>query len=95
MTKEGGATLEMTREGALRSEFIMRVATLTTVDESGVGFSVVTGLMAGTGDGLPPRIGVRGRLFAGTTGGGVAAVYFRSNDYGLVKAAWGDENGAA
>ena len=40
-------------DSSLRSEFIMRVATLTTVDESGVGFSVVTGLMAGAGDGFP------------------------------------------
>ena len=60
----------MTKEGVRRSEFIMRVATLTTVDESGVGFSVVTGVVAGTGDGFPPRIGVRGRLFAGMTDAG-------------------------
>ena len=53
MTKRGRYARN-DKEGALRSEFIMRVATLTTVDESGVGFSVVTGLMAGTGDGFPP-----------------------------------------
>ena len=30
--------------------------------------------------------------FRGNDGWCVAAVYIRSNDYGLVKAAWGDEN---
>ena len=58
------------KEGTLRSEFIMRVATLTTVDENRVGFSVVARVMAGAGDGFPSRIGVRGRLLAGTTHAG-------------------------
>ena len=50
------------KRGARRSEFIMRVATLTTVDENRVGFFVVTRLMAGAGDGFPlsreRRVGV-------------------------------------
>ena len=49
----------------LRSEYVMRVTILTIWNENGVGLCDVKGLMAG--DGSPPRIVVRGRLFAGMT----------------------------
>ena len=46
----------------------MRVITLTTCNENGVGTS-----QQGPGTGFRPRIGVRGKLYAGMTGGGAAS----------------------
>ena len=84
----------------------MPVATGTPSDENGSAL-ITPELTTTAGDGFPPPpprgqalrgndgSGALQSIFVPTTGGGVAAVYFRSNDYGLVKAAWGDENGAA
>ena len=68
----------------------MKVSTFTTWNEHGVGTS-----QQGPGSGFRPRIGVRGKLSAGMTGGGdavsgtgnhkgcpydgLAGVYFRNN----------------
>ena len=54
----------------------MRVATLTTCNENGVGTS-----QQGPGTGFRPRIGVRGKLCAGMTGGG--AVLGTGNHKGI------------